>query len=46
MLIDEEGQKDDVCWRNDLSGKISVTPVYNIIHDHAGSEDDSTWDNI
>lgn len=37
MLVDEDEQKDDICWRNEPSGKISVTSVHNIVNDHVGT---------
>lgn len=46
ILVDEEEQKDDVCWRNEPSCMISVSSVYNTIHGHAGTIEHSTKDSI
>lgn len=41
-MVEDDDCMDALCWKGDPTGKIYVSSAYNLIHDSAGIEDDST----
>lgn len=45
-LVEDENCEDSICWREEPSGIISISSVYNMIHDNAGTHEDTIWKKI
>lgn len=46
MINEEDDCNDTICWNDEPSSMIYVTSTYNLVHNNAKNEVDSTWTNI